>query len=224
MKEILRALALELGADVCGFADIGRFTDAPAGFGPADVFAGCRTVIVLGVALPRGALDVNPRIVYNHANTIAQQEADRIAFRLSAAVGERFGGSAVAVPGDTTYEYWYPERKEGRGILSMKHAAVQAGIGTLGKSTLLLNRRFGTRLDLAAVLTELDLAPDPLADPLCLPNCRLCLDSCPAQALDGKRALQKPCREHTYATNVRGFHIVNCNTCRRVCPMASGLA
>ncbi len=222
MKETIRALALGLGADVCGFAGADRFDGAPAGFRPQDILASCRTVIVVGVALPRGIAAVRPEILYNHANNLAQAEADRIALRLAAGLERTCGGVAVSLPGDSPYEYWDAPRKEGRGILSMKHAAVLAGIGTLGKSTLLLSRRFGTRIDLSAVLTDAVFETDPPSEPVCLPGCRLCLDRCPVGALDGMSANQKRCREHTYDTNARGFSIVRCNICRTGCPMAAG--
>ena len=44
-----------------------------------------------------------------------------------------FHGVAVPIPADGPVEYWDEEELEGRGILSMKHAAVNAGLGTLGK-------------------------------------------------------------------------------------------
>ena len=120
---------------------------------------------------------------------------------------------------DGPYEYWDAEKLEGRGLLSMKHAAVQAGIGTLGKNTLLLNSHYGNRLSIGAVLTDLDLPSDPLAEEICINGCQLCLDSCPVKALDGQTANQKLCRQHSYATNARGYEVVTCNTCRVVCPV-----
>lgn len=75
---------------------------------------------------------------------------------------ERLSGRfAVPLPADSPYEYWDAEQMEGRGLLSMKHAAVLAGLGTLGKSTLLLNEAYGNLLTLGAILTEFDLASDP---------------------------------------------------------------
>jgi epoxyqueuosine reductase QueG len=37
----------------------------------------------------------------------------------------------------------------------MKHAAVNAGIGALGKNTLLINKKYGNRLVIGAILTTL---------------------------------------------------------------------
>lgn len=136
---------------------------------------------------------------------------------------ERLSGRfAVPLPADSPYEYWDAEQMEGRGLLSMKHAAVLAGLGTLGKSTLLLNEAYGNLLTLGAILTEIDLASDPPEESICLDGCGLCLKNCPAQALDGTRVNQERCRLYTYGTNARSFATVNCNQCRVVCPMRFG--
>jgi len=129
---------------------------------------------------------------------------------------------AVPLPSDEPYEYWDAENTEGRGLLSMKHAAVAAGLGTLGKNTLLLNEKFGNLLTLGAVLTDLDLPSDPLAESICLDSCRLCLECGPSHALDGTRANQKKCRSYAYGTSPRGYGTVDCNRCRMVCPMRFG--
>jgi hypothetical protein len=50
MKERIRNLILSLGADVCGFARIDRFADAPVGYKPTDIFPDCRSVISFGSA------------------------------------------------------------------------------------------------------------------------------------------------------------------------------
>lgn len=222
MKEQIKKRILELGADVCGVANIDRFSEAPAGFHPRDLFPDCRSAVVFGVALPRGLAQVEPRLIYGHFNSIAAQEADFIAFRAAKEIERRWGGQAVPLPSDGPYEYWEAEKLEGRGLISMKHAAVLVGLGTLGRSTLLLNETFGNQLILGAVLTDIDLASDPLARRICLENCRLCIESCPVQALDGLRADQAKCRPNTYGTNARGFDTVNCNRCRTVCPMRFG--
>ena len=105
----------------------------------------------------------------------------------------------------------------------MRHAAVLAGLGSLGKNTLLINKLYGNFITLGAILTNLDLKSDPLSEELCIENCRLCLDNCPVQALDGKTANQKLCRPYTYTTNDRGFSVINCNKCRTICPQKFGI-
>ncbi len=222
MKNEIKELFLHLGSDLCGIANIDRFDNAPEGFHPKDIYDECKSVIVFAKAVPKGITKVNPRIIYQHFNNIGPIELDRIAYEASIKIERDFHCIAVPIPADGPYEYWDEEELEGRGILSMKHAAVNAGLGTFGKSTILLNNRYGSMLNIGAVLTNLDIQSDPLAEEICIKNCRLCLDSCPAKALDGNYANQSLCRKNTFGTNARGFSIVNCNRCRVVCPRAFG--
>ncbi len=120
------------------------------------------------------------------------------------------------------YEYWDSDNMVGKGLLSMKHAALRAGLGSMGKNTLIINEKYGNIIEFGAILTNLDLTSDPIAQELCVENCRLCLDNCPQKALDGKTANQKLCREHTFIKNKRGFSVCNCNICRTICPKAFG--
>lgn len=222
MKNQIKEFILGLGADVCGVANVDRFSEAPAGFHPQDIFAQCRSVVVFGIALPKGLTKIDPRLIYGHFNYGSCPEVDWIAFKTAKEIERLEGGYAVPLPSDGPYEYWDVEHLEGRGLLSMKHAAVLAGLGALGKNTLLLNERYGNLLTLGAVLTELDLASDSLAESICRDACDICIKSCPSQALDGHGANQSRCRPNTYGTNARGFNTVNCNQCRVVCPMRFG--
>ena len=65
-----------------------------------------------------------------------------------------------------------------------KALAVQAGLGWIGKNTLLIHRRFGTFTLLSGVLTLLEFPTEPevLRLPRC-GSCTRCLDACPTQAL-----------------------------------------
>lgn len=222
MKNQIKELILSLGADVCGAANVDRFSEAPTGFHPKDIFHNCLSVIVFGIALPKGLLKVEPRLIYGHFNYGVCPEVDWIALKAAKEIERRYGLYAVPLPSDGPYEYWDAEKMEGRGLISMKHAAVLAGLGNLGKNTLLLNEKYGNLLTLGAILTELGLESDPLAESICIETCDLCIKNCPSEALDGQRANQKICRLNTYGTNARGFNTVNCNKCRVVCPMRFG--
>ena len=61
MESDVKQIILLCGADVCGIAGIEHFEAAPAGFSPADIFEECKSVIVFGVALPKGLTKVEPR-------------------------------------------------------------------------------------------------------------------------------------------------------------------
>jgi len=222
MKEELRSKAKDFGADVCGFASIERFDQSPKGFHPTDLHKDCKSVIVFAVALPKGLYDVDPRLVYEHFNHLAYPKVDDIAFQLAKYLEEVYGGTGVPIPSDGPYEYWNTDKKEGKGLLSMKHAAVNAGLGNMGKNTLFLNSKYGNRLAIGAVLTDLEFASDDYSKSICLESCNLCIKNCPVSAIDNNHVDQKLCRENTYSKNERGFDTVECNKCRTICPMRFG--
>ncbi len=223
MKNDLRKMVLEMGADLCGFAAEDRFKDAPDGFHPTDLYKDCRSVIVFGISIPKGLAYVEPRLIYGHYNYFTCPEVDRVAVNTAKLIENQYGGIAVPLPCDGPYEYWDAEQMEGRGLLSMKHAAVQAGLGTLGKNTLLMNKEYGNRLTIGVVLTNLSIASDELADSICIEGCRLCIDSCPVGALNGESVKQKACRPNVYGKTKRGFDTVDCNQCRMICPRRFGV-
>lgn len=221
-QEIIRNLILSLGADVCGFANISRFKDAPYGFNPTDIYQGCKSVISFGIALPRGISKVSPHLIYKHYNSFCIPEVDKIAFHASKQIEQDHYCLAIPMPSDDPYEYWNEERMEGRGLLSMKHIAVAAGLGAIGKSALLLNKKYGSLLTLGAILVDIELESDPMAENPCLEKCKKCIVNCPVGAINDGIVNQKLCRTYTYGKNKRGFDIINCNNCRTTCPVCYG--
>jgi epoxyqueuosine reductase len=132
------------------------------------------------------------------------------------------GITAVLIPSEP-YEYWDEEKREGKGILSLKHAGYLAGIGVLGKNTLLLNDSLGNMITLGAVLVNTELEGDTIAQyKICSEKCQLCIESCPAKALDGTKVEQKLCREKSNLVTKKGYALYTCNICRRVCPKGRG--
>lgn len=222
VKDKIKEIFINLGAEVCGVANIDLFSDAPKDFQPTDIFPDCKSVIVFAKKIPMGLAYVSPRIIYQHFNSISPVEVDRIAYLASNEIEKIYKGIAVPIPSDGPYDYWNAEKLEGRGIISMKDAAVLAGIGTLGKSTLLLNSQYGNMLSIGAVLTNLDLPSDTPAENICIKGCSLCIDNCPVNAINEYGVNQKLCRKCAYASNDRGFDIVNCNKCRTICPVGFG--
>ena len=69
--------------------------------------------------------------------------------------------------------------------LSAEHAAVEAGLGTLGLNQQLITPEYGPRVILGIIMTSADIEPDiKMADALCLgPECGRCLKACPADAV-----------------------------------------
>jgi len=177
-------------------------------------------VIVFAKAIPKGLSYVSPRLSYAKATDINLDELDKISYLGSLKI-EKLGGIAVPIPSDAPFEYCSDTMK-GRGLLSMRHAAVLAGVGSMGKNTLIITKEYGNMINLGAVLTNLNLKSDELSDNLCIEECNLCLDNCPQKALNGQTVDQKLCRIYTYSQNEKGFSICNCNVCRIICPKSLG--
>ena len=126
------------------------------------------------------------------------------------------------MPCDNPYEYWDEDKLEGKGLISMKHTAILCGIGALGKNTLLLNPKYGNELTIGAILTDLDLKSDDLCENTCMKECHKCIENCPVGAIQDGKVVQKLCRNNAYGKTKRGFDTVECNKCRKVCPMRYG--
>lgn len=224
MKETIRQITLSAGADICGFANIDRFADSPIGFSPSDIYKDCHSILVLGVALPKGLSQVNPQLIYHYFNGYAVTIVDDLLFRVAKLIENKYDGSmALPLPCDMSSS-WDETTKTAHGLLSMKHLAVKAGVGFMGKNTILCNEHIGNLLTVGTILLNLDLPSDELCKNLCPPRCHKCIDNCPAHAIrkDGT-VNQLLCREHTYKTTFRNYGTTECNLCRMGCPLRFGV-
>jgi epoxyqueuosine reductase len=218
MQDRIHAFASSRGASLVGFAPAEAFQDAPRGFGPTDLMPSARGVVVMGKALPKGVVDSGNAAVYtlHHGHLMAQ--LDTLAYEVALFL-EGLGAVAMPLPADDPYFHWEAERKHGIGLFSHRHAAVKAGLGTIGRNALLITPEYGNRVELVSVLTTLPFPLAPQLDDLCLPGCTLCLEGCPSGAQSGSYAVeQKPCREYIAARTDRGHAIYRCWQCRAVCP------
>lgn len=119
------------------------------------------------------------------------------------------------------------------GPVAERIFAKHAGLGWIGKNTLLLNDKLGSWFFLGVIVTSLELAPSltagemPPAD-LC-GNCRQCLDACPTQALiepyvmDARRCISYLTIElrgeiPAEFREAIGRQVYGCDICQDVCP------
>ena len=219
----VKAIALSLGAEQCGIARADSFQEAPEGYRPTDIYPACQSVVVFLTAMPAALTQaVNPA-PYSNAAYLIYAELDRLGLQLARALAQH-GVPAVPVPCDTPYLHFDSASGHGMGILSMRHAAQLAGLGRLGRNTLLINEELGNLAYIGAVLVAAELEPDaPLQGSPCPDSCRICQEACPENALVGKTVIQGRCRHRSIAPVGRNFSIYTCHLCRSQCPRSYGV-
>lgn len=111
--------------------------------------------------------------------------------------------------------------------------ARQAGLGWIGRNTCLINQQQGSWFFLGEVLVSIELPPDTPPPDRC-GSCRLCIDSCPTQALvpspaasgfrlDANLCISTLTIEQKGPVNESlrpaiGHRLFGCDVCQDVCP------
>ena len=247
--------AKEIGFDLCGivcaqdFPDLAHFSDwlnrgyagqmqyleDPRRRDPGLVMADLRSVIVCalnyntehpysteaaGVARASGGAPRGWISRYAWGDDYHQVMCDRLN-ALLAAMRDRFAEPFTARAYADT------------GPVAERAFARHAGLGWIGKNTLLLHEKHGSWLFLGVILTSLDLvsavpAQETISPDLC-GNCRQCLDACPTDALiepyllDARRCISYLTIEHRGSIpgefrEQLDWQVYGCDICQDVCP------
>lgn len=215
----VKRILLSLGADLCGIASIDRFDDAPKGYHPLDVLPSCKSVISFACRFPVGTLSCNTAVPYTRVRNSITPKMDAIALDFCIEM-EKKGILAAPIP--TNESQWDANTERWRSIISQKHAAQAAGIGTIGRHSLLITPEFGSMVWLGAVLVDTVLEPDPLRKSVCN-NCNLCVEACPVNALEYEEIKQQTCWDHAFGDDpeIQAW-VISCHKCRDICPYNLG--
>jgi epoxyqueuosine reductase len=115
------------------------------------------------------------------------------------------------------------------GPILEREFAARAGLGWVGKNTLLIHPSSGSWFLLGEIVLNLDVTPDsPIADHC--GTCRRCIDACPTDAItpyhvNGAKCISYLTIEHRGEID-RQFHepmreagfVIGCDICQEVCP------
>jgi epoxyqueuosine reductase len=200
---------------------------------PALVLPGARSLVLLGVnygdVAPMASTGEGP-IWARYALHTDYHDTIRPGLQAAGRVLEELGGLR---PED--YRYYVDT-----GPVLERGWAARAGLGFIGKNAMLISRDYGNWLFLAAILTRLELPPDP---PLALAGvpeartgvgllcgkCTRCLVACPTEAfpapgvVDARRCISYHTIENKgiiprELRTAIGARIYGCDVCLEVCP------
>jgi len=184
---------------------------------PSHVLQSARSVIMVAATYPK---DPSPN---SHIAAYAQSLNDyhhvlRDKLRsLTSLLHDEFAGCKTRIVVDTA-------------PLLERDFARTAGLGWFGKNTMLINKHIGSYFFLAAVLTNLELPPDPPHESAHCGTCTRCLEACPTDAfpepgvLDARRCISYLTIELRDQPIPEEFHshmgnwIFGCDICQAVCP------
>jgi len=224
-NEILE-LAFSLGASLAGVADLKLLEKLKTH--PPDLFKNFKYAISVAVSLPRNVFELitieNPGELYAHAYKTANILLDQITFQISEKIVE-YGYNAQPIPASMIID-----ENNLMGHVSHKAFARAAGLGWIGKNLLLISPKYGPRIRLATVLTDIPLKSGRPIPNQC-GNCTKCIDFCPSGALKPSNFKEYPAKredvfdaEKCYTRLKEISKLPNigaeiCGICIKVCPI-----
>lgn len=220
IKKELKDLAFANGMNYFGVAPVDRFSNLPEGHRPTDLLPSAKTVIVLGLRIPKSAVEANKLaydglrhaiftyILFGHNKVNAQLES--AALNMIFKLEKKHGSSAYAIPASTPKDEYLQ-----MSAMSNRYAAVCAGLGEFGWSGFVVTPSDGPRVRWISIITNADIEPDPLYNgpKLCVPKqCKACIENCPVGALSSEQAITVKIENMTAQYSQRNKPLCRCAT------------
>ena len=180
-SEEVKRLGLSLDVDEIGIASREAYESIEPGADLDVMVSGAKSIIVFGIWMGNGAIESPSELVQSQHLMVIYEELNRIGLKLAREL-EKAGHRASTIPPHIPIEM-SKEKKGLIGPVSLRHAAEAAGLGKLGLNRLHISSKLGARVRLGGVVTDAELAPDPvLAESPC-DGCMECVEACPVSAI-----------------------------------------
>jgi epoxyqueuosine reductase len=183
MKDKIRQFALNLGVDDVGFAAVSDYK-SPQSPKIETIFPEAKSIVVACIKEMSHIDSPNPQIAMGGRMAV-QEFGMSTNYKLAKFLEKECGARAMSVPLSYPLDLT-PQNTRSVADVSLRHAAVAAGLGVFGRHNLVIHPRLGPRVVFMAVLTDLALPSDPpVKEELCT-RCNICVEGCPASALDNE--------------------------------------
>lgn len=202
-SEKIKRLISEKGIDLVAIADARQLILSTPPRPATALLPTARSVIVMAIAHSFAAAFSGSIHLWTRNKMQTSRLLDQTAESIARMI-EREGFLSIPISADKPVEIFKREPGTGKkfphtrvaGQLSLKHAAMSAGLGEIGASNLLLTPEFGPHQRLAAIVTELELAPDPRRELKLCDDCGKCAKACPVGALKDRHFDVDACFHH----------------------------
>lgn len=189
MEKDIRKFILDLGVDDVGFARAADY-NSPKSYELTKFLPDAKSIIVLAFRVlsscesPSWSAALNG---YLDLGAFARSTTYRVARFLENNYGAKVANMPIAYP----FEFHHDRRAI--ADFSQRHAAVAAGLGSFGRHNLVIHPRFGTRVNFASIITNLDIEISSRSEQDYCIQCNLCVENCPGNALaeEGKTDIMK---------------------------------
>jgi len=199
IEEITNLFALN-SIPVFGINDAASLENEPLGYRPSDMLTSPKSILCLGVPIPKGLLKCQERSewMYWRAANIYYRNIDSVLMRAASIFEEK---GEIAVPIFGCFPYDIKGKGDFWGYMCLIRMAAAVGIGKIGKNGLLFNSKYGPRLILGGIVTTASLpkvAWPEKDEKGCPENCFACQKECPAGAIDKNGKVNGPvCIKHS---------------------------
>src|SRR4030043_1646454 len=175
MKDKIRDFVLGLGVDDVGIAAVKDYK-SPRSPDLQGIFPGAKSLVVLAYQELSNCESENMQIAMGGRLDILEF-ARSSNYRMARFLEREFKAKAMTVP--PSYPLYMSYETRGTvGDVSLRHAAVAAGMGNFGRHNLVIHPTLGSRVIFTAVMTNLDLLSDPpVTERLCT-DCNICIENC----------------------------------------------
>lgn len=208
--ELVKKQALAFGADAVGIGSIDRWATAPIQMDPKQIMPECKSIIGMVFRVNRGSLRGLEEGTYfsNYSamgyGGITYLYMPMTVINLSKFIEDR-GYEAIpmghqsdwrAIDGEGYLNENYsrpvvPGRASPDVMIQLRIAAYLCGLGEIGYSKMFLSPQFGPRNRVGIIMTDVELAPDPIYNgPQLCNRCMACVKACPGGCIPDDKTVK----------------------------------